>query len=92
MGWVGLRIMSQACRPCLIALRLATDLPSVEFGPVDFLALRRLAAVCFALADIIWSFIDCCAFAFCVKFVVILCVVYVARHPKTETKTAWLNP
>ena len=32
-----------------MALRLETALPSGERGPVDFLALRRLAAICFAL-------------------------------------------
>ena len=60
-----LRMMSQAWRPCLMALRLATDLPFGERGPVDFLALRRLAAICFSLAAMSMSFTQGQAAAIC---------------------------
>ena len=48
-----------------MALRLATVLPLGVRGPVDFLALRRLAAICFALVAIGGSFVEECADAFC---------------------------
>ena len=62
-------IMSQAWRPCLIALRLATALPSGVLGPVDFLALRLFAAICFALVAIYGSFVEQPTTAFCVDVV-----------------------
>ena len=62
--WGDLRIISQAWRPCVMALRLDATFPSEELGPVDFLALRRLAAICFALVAIGGSFTEQCADAF----------------------------
>ena len=41
-----------------MALRLATALPSGERGPVDFLALRLLAAICLALVAMGGSFVE----------------------------------
>ena len=37
-------------RPCRRALRLDIDLPAAVRGPVDRWALRRFAAICFAVA------------------------------------------
>ena len=47
-----------------MALRLATALPSDVRGPVDFLALRRLAAICFALVAMDGFFVEERAAAF----------------------------
>ena len=41
-----------------MAFRLATALPSDVWGPVEFLALRRLAAICFALVAMGESFVE----------------------------------
>jgi hypothetical protein len=41
-----------------MALRLEAALPSGVFGPVDFLALRRLAASCFSLVGIGLAFVE----------------------------------
>lgn len=49
----------------MTALRLATALPSGVRGPVDFLALRRLAAICFSLVDIRLSFYRLSRTVFC---------------------------
>ena len=52
-----------------MALRLATALPSGVFGPVDFSALRRLAAICFLLVGIELSFTNRQAAAICADVV-----------------------
>lgn len=55
-----------------MALRLATALPSADMGPVDFLALRRLAAICFALVAMVYSFTEGTAAKFTTDVVGIL--------------------
>jgi hypothetical protein len=42
--------MVRARRECLTAFCATLALPSGVFGPVDFLALARLAAICFGVA------------------------------------------
>ena len=48
--------MVSAVRPCFKGLRRVLALPAAVRGPVDFCALRRLAAICFA--------VDTCSSAF----------------------------
>jgi hypothetical protein len=40
----------RAVNPCCTAFRLERALPCGVRGPVDFLALARLAAICFSVA------------------------------------------
>ena len=42
--------MPRPASPCWKALRREASLPSSVFGPVDFWALRRFAAICFSVA------------------------------------------
>src|SRR5579875_1329548 len=44
------RTRNLAQRPCLVGFCETLALVSTDFGPVDFCALRRLAAICFGVA------------------------------------------
>lgn len=75
-------------RPCLVALRLATALPSGVVGPVDFLAFCLLAASCFSLVGIECSFVEGAAEVFCADVVGFLVVVVADLFAHQDTRIA----